>query len=156
MRDSSCIQNEIRSALDKNPRIHHPDEVAVWTDGIDIVSLRGTVGSFRQRRAALHDARTVPGVFEVIDELTVDLHEHNHVEDDELRGRALQLLIWDRAIPADQVDVTVKDGWVTLTGGLDEQYQSDAAFDDVAGLLGVKGVTNQIRVSTRLEARSPR
>jgi len=98
----------------------------------------------------MEDARRVPGVFEVIDELSVDLREYDRVDDHELCGRALQLLMWDRAIPGDQVDVTVKNGWVTLRGDLDDEYQSDAAFDDVSGLAGVRGVTNEIRVSTRL------
>src|ERR1700761_5015732 len=148
--DNSRIQDEIRSALDNDPRIPHASEIAVWTDGIDVVSLRGTVGSWRQRRSAMEDARRVPGVFEVIDELSVDLRDHDRVDDHELCGRALQLLMWDRAIPGDQVDVTVKNGWVTLRGDLDDEYQSDAAFDDVSGLAGGRGVTNEIRGSTRL------
>ena len=44
------------------------------------------------------------------------------------------------------VDVDVSDGWVTLTGDVGYQFQSDAAFDDVAGLYGVLGVTNEITV----------
>ena len=109
MCDNRRIQDEIRSALDNDPRIPHASEIAVWTDGIDVVSLRGTVGSWRQRRSAMEDARRVPGVFEVIDELSVDLRDHDRVDDHELCGRALQLLMWDRAIPGDQVDVTVKN-----------------------------------------------
>jgi osmotically-inducible protein OsmY len=42
----------------------------------------------------------------------------------------------------------VADGWVTLTGDVSYQFESDAVFEDVTGLLGVVGVTNQIRVTT--------
>ena len=38
----------------------------------------------------------------------------------------------------------VKDGWVTLKGEVDHQYQSDIAFDHVTSLYGVTGVTNDI------------
>jgi len=40
----------------------------------------------------------------------------------------------------------VSDGWLTLTGQVDYQFQTDAAYEDVADLLGVVGVTNEIRV----------
>jgi osmotically-inducible protein OsmY len=49
-------------------------------------------------------------------------------------------------IPADYIDVEVKDGWVILKGDVDFQYQSDSAFDHVASMYGVTGVTNDIKV----------
>jgi len=44
--------------------------------------------------------------------------------------------------------VTVRNGWVTLRGEVRHQFQSDAAFEDVARLEGVGGITNEIRVVT--------
>jgi osmotically-inducible protein OsmY len=35
---------------------------------------------------------------------------------------------------------------VTLKGDVDFQFQSDAAYDDVANLFGVIGITNEIKV----------
>src|SRR4029079_1974751 len=46
------------------------------------------------------------------------------------------------------IDVKVDEGWVTLTGDVSYQFESDAAFEDVADMLGVVGVTNSIRVTT--------
>jgi osmotically-inducible protein OsmY len=45
--------------------------------------------------------------------------------------------------------VSVKDGWVTLKGEVDHQYQSDAAFDRIAALTGITGVANEIKVIER-------
>ncbi len=56
--------------------------------------------------------------------------------------------MWDAEVPAPVIDVRVKDGWVTLKGEVSYQFESDAAYDDVAGLLGVVGVTNEINVVT--------
>ena len=67
-------------------------------------------------------------------------------DDDEIRGIALQFLIWDVDVPSDAVDVKVSDGWVTLTGNVSYQFESNAAYEDVAGLYGIYGVTNEIRV----------
>jgi hypothetical protein len=33
-------------------------------------------------------------------------------------------------VPADLIDVKVADGWVTLTGDVSYQFESDAAFED--------------------------
>jgi osmotically-inducible protein OsmY len=46
--------------------------------------------------------------------------------------------------------VQVKDGWVTLTGAVDRQFESDKAFDHIAAVRGVTGVTNKIRVDEPL------
>jgi osmotically-inducible protein OsmY len=67
-------------------------------------------------------------------------------EDADIRGIALQILMWDTEVPACMIDVKVHDGWITLTGGVSYQFESDAAYDDVADLPGVVGLTNEIRV----------
>jgi osmotically-inducible protein OsmY len=66
--------------------------------------------------------------------------------DAELRGMALQTIARDTEAPAELIDVKVEDGWVTLRGTVNWQFQSDAAYEDVANLFGVIGITNDIRV----------
>jgi hypothetical protein len=109
--------------------------------------LRGTVESFSQRRAASQAASKIDGVDEVDDQLKVNLIGADRREDDEIRGVALQALIWDTEVPSDSIDVKVNDGWITLTGDVSFQFQTDAAYDDVASLYGVYGVTNEIKVN---------
>jgi osmotically-inducible protein OsmY len=142
------LEDQVRAAIDDDPRIRNPDEIAIAvTDGI--VTLRGTLGSFSQRRAAVADAGKIPGVYTVKDELQVRLLNDDRREDADIRGAALQSIMWDADLPDGGVDVEVDDGWVTLTGEVDHQYQSDKAYEDVAGLFGVVGVTNEIRVIGR-------
>jgi osmotically-inducible protein OsmY len=143
------IRDDVRAELANDPRIPYVDEIAVEAYG-GAVTLRGTVGSFAQQRAAVADARRTRGVFDVLDELQVRLLNDDRRKDAEIRGAALQRLIWDPEIPGDYLDVKVKDGWVTLDGEVDHQYQSDRAFDHVAGLYGVTGVTNDVKVVERL------
>jgi osmotically-inducible protein OsmY len=142
------IVDDIRAALAADPRLPYADEIAIESFG-DAVTLRGTVGSFAQLRAAVADARRTPGVVDVLDELEVRLLGDDRRKDAEIRGAALQRLAWDSEIPGDYLDVHVRDGWITLKGDVDFQFQSDLAFDDVAGLHGVTGVTNEIRVVER-------
>jgi osmotically-inducible protein OsmY len=143
------IEARVRTQIADDPRLPYTDEIAVEAYG-GAVTLRGTVGSFTQKRAAIADARRSRGVFDVYSELEVRLLNENRREDAEIRGAALQRLIWDSEIPGGYLDVHVKDGWVTLKGEVDHQYQSDSAFDDVASLYGVTGVTNDIKVIERL------
>ena len=141
------LTDDVQASIALDPRIPDPVEIAVSGDG-GTVTLRGTVESFAQRRAAVQDAEETEGVYEVDDQLVVDLLGDYRREDDEIRGIALQFLTWDVEVPVESIDVQVDDGWVTLSGEVDFQFESDAAFDDVAGLYGVVGITDEITVST--------
>jgi osmotically-inducible protein OsmY len=142
----TSLEDAVMDSLDLDPRIPSPVEIAVSADG-GTVTLRGTVERFSQRRAAVDDAKKIDGVYDVDDQLKVNLAGADRREDDEIRGVALQALIWDADVPSDTVDVKVDDGWITLKGDVSFQFESDAAYDDVASLYGVYGVTNEIRVN---------
>jgi osmotically-inducible protein OsmY len=144
MRNEQVI-DEIRDRYLRDPRIQHPAEVAV-TEKAGTVTLRGTVASLHQRRAALEIARSVRGVRAVEDELRID--PRDHYQDDELRGMALQALMSTDEVPIDQINVTVSSGWLTLSGRVKHQSESNAAFETVSKLAGVGGITNKIEVVT--------
>ena len=142
---SNHIEADVRTQIAGDPRVPYPAEIAV--EVVDrIATLRGTVGSFAQRHAAVADARRTAGVEYVEDWLEVRLLDRDRREDAELRGAALQRLESDSEVPGDAIRVSVKDGWVTLKGDVVLQYQSDEAFNLVASLYGVTGVNNEIRV----------
>jgi osmotically-inducible protein OsmY len=142
----NSLEDAVLNNIELDARIPDPKDVAVSADN-GMVVLRGSVESFGQRRAAAEDARTVEGVYDVDNQLKVDLLDADRREDDEIRGVALQGLIWDTEVPSDAVDVKVQDGWITLKGDVTFQFQSDAAYDDVATLYGVFGITNEIKVN---------
>jgi osmotically-inducible protein OsmY len=145
MTTSSTLEDEVIAAIAVDPRIPDALEIAVVADD-GLVTLRGTVERFAQRRAAVHDTRTVIGVEDIDDQLRVSLGGSDRRADDEIRGIALQLLLWDVEVPDELIEVTVADGWVTLKGEVSYQFESDAVYDDVASLYGVVGITNEIRV----------
>jgi osmotically-inducible protein OsmY len=142
----TSLEDEVIASLAEDPRIPDSAEIAVSADS-GIVTLRGTVESFRQRRAAAQDARKVESVYEVDDQLRVSLLGSDRREDDEIRGVALQILAWDTQVPSRYVDVNIEDGWATLKGDVSYQFESDAAYDDLASMRGIYGVTNEIRVT---------
>ena len=144
MPDEQVI-DQIRDRYVRDPRIQHPAQVAV-TEKAGTVTLRGTVRSLHQRRAAIEIANSVRGVRAVEDELIVD--PRDRYRDDELRGTALQALMSNDEVPIDQINVTVADGWLTLSGRVKRQSQSNAAFETVSELPSVGGITNRIEVRT--------
>jgi osmotically-inducible protein OsmY len=140
------LEDSVKAALARDSRLQHDEAIAVFARA-GVVTLRGTVESFKQRRAAVEDAHVVTGVEAVYDELDLRPLPHDP-HDDEIRGAALQALISDDRVPETEVDVAVTDRWVTLKGEVRYQQESDAAFEDVAKLDGVGGISNAIKVVT--------
>ena len=99
MSNDNRITDEIRVTLARDGRISHPTEVAV-SERHGTVTLRGSVGSFHQRQAAVKIARSVQGVVTVEDELWVD--PRDRWQDNEIRGAALQALMSNPEVPADR------------------------------------------------------
>jgi osmotically-inducible protein OsmY len=50
--------------------------------------------------------------------------------------------------PAARRSALLENGWVSLKGYVTYQFQSDAAYDDVASMQGAHSITNEIVVST--------
>ena len=145
MSENRVISDEIRATLERDERLPHPAEVAV-SERHGTVTLRGSVGSFHQRKAAVRIARSATGVVAVEDELWVD--PRDRWRDNEIRGVALQALMSNEQVPADRIEVAVDNGWLTLKGEVRRQSETDAAFEAVRRLPGVGGITNEIKVIT--------
>jgi len=111
------------------------------------VTLRGTVGSFREKREAQKDAERIYGVKSVDNELKVKILSNDGKEDADLRGDVLQALMLDSLVPA-TIDAKVSDGWVTLTGKAEWQYQRDEAEFIAGNVYGVIGVDDEIDLDT--------
>ena len=120
------------------------------TDGI--VTLTGQVPQFTERKAAVRSAQSVIGVKGVVDHLEVRLTTAGQRTDAEIARAALNVLAWNSFLPAGNLHVAVHDGWITLAGEVDWQYQRMAAEDAVHALWGVRGVTNTITVQSLTDA----
>jgi len=141
------IENAVRAALERDPRIRHPERIAISADEIGTVVLHGAVESLPQRLAARQDARQVEGVFNVvIDDLKVHPPVGARRADEEIRAAAQQRVIWDSRIRSNHIHVKVSHGWVTLMGYVRDEAERAAAVEDVTTLTGVLGVFDRIEV----------
>ena len=147
MSTNTHIKEAVIAALDRDPRVKHPERVAVRVDEIGTVVLRGAVGTLAAKVAAARDAREVAGVFNVIvDDLRIHPSIGHRGPDDEVRAAALRRLIRDPRIRSTHIHVKVAHGHLTLTGYVRDQSESDAAEEDVVTLTGVVAVTNRIDI----------
>ena len=119
--------------------------IAVSADGGKI-TLRGTVGSLREKREAQKAAQRVFGVSSVDNQLQVKLMNDDKRADAELRGDVLQALMLDSLVPA-TVDAKVDDGFVTLTGTAGWQYQRDEAEFVASNIVGTLDVFDEIELT---------
>ena len=107
------------------------------------ITLRGTVGSLREKREAKKAAQRVFGVTSVDNKLQVKLMNDQKRADAEIRGDVLQALMLDSLVP-NTIDAKVDDGFVTLTGTADWQYQRDEAELVSSNIVGALDVYNEI------------
>ncbi len=139
------LELSVADELAWDPKVDS-DTIAVSAED-GTVTLRGTVGSFRQKREAQQAAKRVYGVTFVNNDLDVRILTEHRREDAELRGDVLQALMLDSLVPS-TVDATVKEGFVTLTGTTDWQYQRDEAEFVAGNVAGVTGIENDIYLAT--------
>jgi osmotically-inducible protein OsmY len=107
------------------------------------ITLRGTVGSLREKREAKKAAQRVFGVTSVDNQLQVKLMDDDRRADSDIRGDVLQALMLDSLVPS-TVDAKVDDGFVTLTGNADWQYQRDEAEYVASNIVGALDVYDEI------------
>jgi osmotically-inducible protein OsmY len=138
------LMSHVEEELRWEPRVDDR-AIAVSADDGEI-TLRGTVGSFRERRDAASAAKRVFGVKKVHDKLHVRLLDDDRRDDAELRGAVLQALTLDLAVPS-TVDATAKDGIVTLTGWAPYNYQRDEAEFVAGNVPGVIELVDQIELT---------
>jgi osmotically-inducible protein OsmY len=143
------LKQHVQNALDWEPSVDAKDIGVSVDEGV--VTLRGNVASYTEKIAAERAALRTYGVKALANDLTVRLANSYQRNDTELAQAALAALKWHTVVPDDRVTVTVKDGWITLGGTLDWQYQKDATARAVRDLTGVKGVTNDIRVQPHVK-----
>jgi osmotically-inducible protein OsmY len=143
------LKQHVQSALDWEPSLDASDIGVSVDEGV--VTLRGNVASYAEKVAAERVALRVYGVKAVANDLSVHLISSFDRTDTEVAQAAVGALQWNTVVPKDRVTVTVANGWLTLTGTLDWQYQKDAAARAVRDLMGVKGVTNNITVQPRVK-----
>lgn len=144
------LTQDVLAELAWDPSVIATDLAVTAKDGI--VTLTGHVDSFAQKHAAEAASRRGKGVKAIAGEIAVDLPFAHRRTDEDIAAAVVNRLDWDAAILPDTITAQVQDGWVTLNGAVDWNFQKDAADLDVRSLLGVVGLSNRITIKQRANA----
>jgi osmotically-inducible protein OsmY len=148
-RSDNSLRDDVLLELKWDPKISSASDIAVAVkDGV--VTLSGFVPSFWEKDAAEKAVKRVYGVRGIANDIEVKLFWQR--TDPEIARDAVHELESHVSIPADRIKVTVKDGWVTLEGTVDWEYQKSLAQSAMKKLKGVSGVTNKIQVTPKASA----
>jgi osmotically-inducible protein OsmY len=137
------LVKHVSDELHWDPKVDDGSIAVSAEDGT--VTLRGTVGTFREKREAKTAAERVFGVGNVKNELTVRLMTHNRREEADLRADVLQALTLDSLVPS-TIDAAVVDSTVTLTGTAERKFQVDEAEATAGKITGVAEVYDQVAI----------
>jgi osmotically-inducible protein OsmY len=147
MKNDAQLKSDVEQELRWDPSVE-AEEIGVSAKS-GVVELDGHVGSFYQKWAAERAALRVSDVKAVASEIKVELSSSEIRTDEDIARVAMDHLDWNYLVP-DTVKVQVTDGWVTLKGTTEWQYQREEAEKAVRPLVGVKGVFNEITVTPKV------
>jgi len=150
MKKDTDLRRDVLDELEWEPSVDATDIGVTARDGV--VTLTGSVGSYTEKLTAERDTKRVQGVKAIANDIEVRLPGTAERTDTDIARAAVDVLKWKSLVPHDRIKVLVKNGWVTLEGEVDWQYQKDAAFEAVHHLVGVKGVTNVIALKPHVSA----
>jgi len=135
------LERQVSDELLWDPKIDNSAIAVSANDGV--VSLRGTVASFRQKREAQNDVKHLSVVTGVTIELEVLILTKDRRADADLRGDVLQALVLNGVVPS-TIDAKADDGKVTLTGTANWMFQRDEAESVASSIRGVISVDNEV------------
>ena len=148
--DDIVLQQLVIDELEFEPSIDAANIGVAVNSGV--VTLTGHVGSYAEKIAAERAAQRVRGVRAIAQEIQVRYPSDKKTSDDEIAKRAADILAWDARVPDEVIQIKVQNGWVTLTGTVEWQYQRVAAESDIRKLSGVIGVSNEIELEPQVKA----
>jgi len=149
MKNDAQLKSDVEQELRWDPSVH-AEQIGVSVKN-GVVELDGHVDSYYEKWAAERVALRVSDVKAVASEIKVELPSSETRTDEDIARTAINHLEWNYLVP-DTVKVQVTDGWVTLKGTTEWQYQKEEAERAVRPLKGVKGVFNEITVTPKFSA----
>lgn len=115
------------------------------------VTLTGSVDRYAEKWEAESATLRISGVKAVANEIEVNLPDHYKRTDAEITQAAANALNWHDFVPKDRIQTVVENGWVTLKGDLEWQYQKTSAEYAVRNLFGVRGLVDEIVIKPHIK-----
>jgi osmotically-inducible protein OsmY len=148
MKSDSDIKRDLEAELKWDPDIDATDIAVAVKDGV--VTLTGFVRSYTQKWQAERDTKRVSGVTGVANDIVVRLPGSSERPDPEIARDAVAALKNELPYSSENMKVVVRDGWITLEGSAEWNYQRTRAENAMRRVRGIKGVINLITLKPRV------
>ncbi|WP_159470243.1 BON domain-containing protein [Dyadobacter sp. 3J3] len=149
MKTNEELQKDVQDAIKWEPLLKAAEIGVTAKDGV--ITLSGTVDSYAKKSEAEAAAKRVTGVKVVVEEIEIKTYSNLYNRDDnDLANEVLNAYKWNWEIPNDKVKVKVENGWITLEGAVEWNYQREAAERLIKKLAGIKGISNLITINTEV------
>ena len=125
MKTDSDIKRDVEAELRWDPDID-PTDIAVAVKS-GVVTLTGFVNSYSQKHQAELDVKRVSGVVGVANDITVRLPSGADGSDPEIARDAVAALKADLPYSSANIKVVAKNGWLSLEGNVEWNYQRTRA-----------------------------
>jgi len=149
MKTDSEIERDVKAELGWNPDLKSTDIAISVKDGV--VTLAGFVPRYIDKYEAEKAAKRVAGVLAVANDIEIRLPAVDERPDPEIAREVVTALKNQLPFSHERIKAVVRNGWVTLEGDVEWQYQRLTAERAVRPLKGVKGIINDIKIKPRVE-----
>jgi len=146
MKTNSELQNDVQNAIQWEPLLHAAEIGVTARDGV--VTLTGTVSNYTKKIQAENAAKNVGGVKAIVEKIEVHFANSWTKSDNEIATDVLNALKSSWSVPNEKVKVKVENGWITLDGEVNSNFQREAARRVISDLEGVKSINNQIKLKS--------
>jgi osmotically-inducible protein OsmY len=144
MKSNEKLQKDVQHAIKWEPILNTAEIDVIAEDGI--VTLTGSVDSYIKKVHVEDVVKHVVGVRAVVENIEVKYLNTNDKSDIEIAEEVLKALRLNWDVPDDKIKIKVEDGWVTLDGEVQWNYQKEAAKKAVRSLEWIKVLTNKIDI----------
>jgi len=149
MKSNEEIERDVREELKWDPDLDASNIAVSVKDGV--VTLAGYVKSYTDKYEAEAAAKRVASVRAVANDLEVRLPSVDERPDPDIARDAVAAIKSQLPISSEHIKVVIKNGWVSLEGQVEWQYQRQTAEKAVRRIKGVKGVSNLIQLRPRAQ-----
>ena len=149
MKSDEDIKRDVEDELRWDPDID-PSDIGVAVKS-GVVTLSGFVRSYTQKYQAERDAKRVEGVMAVANDIEVRLPAIHQKPDPEIAREAVEEIKSELPYSHSLIKAVVSNGWVTLEGDVEWNYQRERAEAAVRRVKGIKGVSNFVTIKPKVD-----